>query len=94
MGDAVVVAVGKAHLVNREWIKPGAVVIDVGISTIVDEKTGKNRIVGDVDFNDVKDVASKVTPVPGGVGPVTVIMLMKAVVKSWLWQTKKISQLQ
>lgn len=84
LGDAVVVAVGKAHLVNKDWIKPGAVVIDVGISTITDGE-GKQRIVGDVDYESVQHVASKVTPVPGGVGPVTVVMLMKAVVSNTIY---------
>ncbi|XP_071803911.1 C-1-tetrahydrofolate synthase, cytoplasmic-like [Asterias amurensis] len=75
--DIVVVAIGKARMVKRDWIKDGAVVIDCGINFIDDEtaKSGR-RLVGDVDFNDVKEVASQITPVPGGVGPMTVAMLM------------------
>ncbi|MGX9354766.1 bifunctional 5,10-methylenetetrahydrofolate dehydrogenase/5,10-methenyltetrahydrofolate cyclohydrolase [Roseobacteraceae bacterium S113] len=69
--DVVVVAVGKAHLIGRDMIKPGAVVIDIGINQT------NNGIVGDVDTDAVLDVAGWVTPVPGGVGPVTVAILMR-----------------
>jgi len=74
--DVVVVAVGKAHLVGPDMIKPGAAVIDIGINQIVD-KDGKTRIVGDVDTVAVLEVAGWITPVPGGVGPVTVAILMR-----------------
>ncbi|MEM9579221.1 MAG: bifunctional 5,10-methylenetetrahydrofolate dehydrogenase/5,10-methenyltetrahydrofolate cyclohydrolase [Pseudomonadota bacterium] len=74
--DVVIVAVGKAHLVGPDMIKPGAVVIDIGINQITDDD-GSVRIVGDVDTDAVKSVAGWITPVPGGVGPVTVSMLMK-----------------
>ncbi|MBI1619668.1 bifunctional 5,10-methylenetetrahydrofolate dehydrogenase/5,10-methenyltetrahydrofolate cyclohydrolase [Aquamicrobium sp. cd-1] len=74
--DAVVVAVGKAHLIGPDMIKPGAAVIDIGINQITDED-GTVRIVGDVDTDAVKEVAGWITPVPGGVGPVTVAMLMR-----------------
>lgn len=70
--DVVVVAVGKAGLVHGDMIKPGAIVIDVGINQGADGK-----IVGDVDFDSVSEVAGHLTPVPGGVGPVTVAMLMR-----------------
>lgn len=73
--DVVVVAVGKAHLVGPDMIKPGAVVIDIGINQIETE-TGR-KIVGDVDTDAVKEVAGWITPVPGGVGPVTVAILMR-----------------
>ncbi len=73
--DAVVVAVGKAHLVGPDMIKPGAAVIDIGINQIETDEGPK--IVGDVDTAAVLDVAGWVTPVPGGVGPVTVAMLMR-----------------
>ncbi|XP_038072514.1 C-1-tetrahydrofolate synthase, cytoplasmic-like [Patiria miniata] len=75
--DIVIVAIGKARMVKRDWIKDGAVVIDCGINFIEDAtaKSGR-RLVGDVDYNDVKEVASQITPVPGGVGPMTVAMLM------------------
>lgn len=69
--DVLIVAVGKAKLVKGEWVKKGAVVIDVGINQVGE------RIVGDVDFDSAAERASYITPVPGGVGPVTVVMLMK-----------------
>ncbi|MEP1442070.1 MAG: bifunctional 5,10-methylenetetrahydrofolate dehydrogenase/5,10-methenyltetrahydrofolate cyclohydrolase [Hyphomicrobiales bacterium] len=80
--DVVVVAVGKAHLIGADMVKPGAAVIDIGINQITDEE-GKSRIVGDVDTDAVKEVASWITPVPGGVGPVTVAILMRNAARSW-----------
>ena len=74
--DAIVVAVGKPHLIGPDMVKPGAAVIDIGINPVTDE-TGKMQIVGDVDTNAVKEIASWITPVPGGVGPVTVGILMR-----------------
>ncbi len=74
--DVVVVAVGKAHLIGADMIKPGAAVIDIGINQIVDND-GTTRIVGDVDTDEVINVAGWITPVPGGVGPVTVAILMR-----------------
>jgi methylenetetrahydrofolate dehydrogenase (NADP+)/methenyltetrahydrofolate cyclohydrolase len=74
--DVVVVAVGKPRLVGPEMIKPGAAVIDIGINQIT-EPDGTVRIVGDVDTDKVLEVAGWITPVPGGVGPVTVAMLMR-----------------
>ena len=73
--DVVVVAVGKAHLVKQDMIKPGAVVIDIGINQI-DTPEGQ-KIVGDVDTDSVINIAGWITPVPGGVGPVTVAILMR-----------------
>ena len=73
--DAIIVAVGKAHLIGPEMVRPGAAVIDIGINQIEDAQG--TRIVGDVDTDAVKEVASWITPVPGGVGPVTVAMLMR-----------------
>ncbi len=76
--DIVVAAVGRPNMVKAGWVKPGAVVIDVGINrveTTVDGET-RYRLTGDVDFDDVASVASAVTPVPGGVGPMTITMLM------------------
>lgn len=70
--DILVVATGRAHMIGKEHVKPGAVVIDVGVNRI---DTGK--LVGDVKFDEVKDVASYLTPVPGGVGPMTITMLLK-----------------
>jgi methylenetetrahydrofolate dehydrogenase (NADP+)/methenyltetrahydrofolate cyclohydrolase len=75
--DILVVAVGVAKLVKKEWVKPGAVVIDVGMNRLPDGK-----LCGDVDFDDVLDVAGWVTPVPGGVGPMTITMLMANTLKS------------
>ncbi|SDQ02011.1 bifunctional methylenetetrahydrofolate dehydrogenase/methenyltetrahydrofolate cyclohydrolase FolD [Ectopseudomonas guguanensis] len=72
--DIVVAAVGRPLLIGADWIKPGAVVIDVGINRI--EENGRSRLVGDVDFDAVLPVASAITPVPGGVGPMTIAMLM------------------
>lgn len=81
--DILVVAIGKAHAVRSSMVKPGAVVIDVGINRVEDKmaKSGY-RIVGDVDFEAVKEVASAITPVPGGVGPMTIAMLMANTLKS------------
>jgi len=74
--DVVVVAVGKPHLIGADMVKPGAAVIDIGINQIT-HKDGTSEIVGDVDTEAVKDIASWVTPVPGGVGPVTVAILLQ-----------------
>ncbi|KAK3092906.1 hypothetical protein FSP39_008741 [Pinctada imbricata] len=76
--DILVVAIGKTQFVKGDWIKPGSVVIDCGINSIPDatKKSGK-RLVGDVDFDSAKDVAGWITPVPGGVGPMTVAMLLQ-----------------
>jgi len=75
--DILIAAVGKAKAVTKEMVKPGAVVIDVGINRI-DDPAAKNgtRLVGDVDYDAVKQVAAAITPVPGGVGPMTIAMLM------------------
>ena len=74
--DAVLVAVGKPKFLHADMVKPGAAVIDIGINQITGPN-GETMIVGDVDTDDVKEIASWVTPVPGGVGPVTVAMLMR-----------------
>ncbi|GAB0087848.1 Bifunctional methylenetetrahydrofolate dehydrogenase/cyclohydrolase, mitochondrial [Sergentomyia squamirostris] len=75
--DIIVSATGVPGLIRADMVKPGACVIDVGITRIKDEITGKTRLVGDVDFDEVQKVAGHITPVPGGVGPMTVAMLMK-----------------
>jgi len=76
--DIVIAAVGRANMVKGDWIKPGAVVIDVGINRIEVEVDGemKSRLTGDVDYDAAMEVAKAVTPVPGGVGPMTIVMLM------------------
>ena len=76
--DIVVAAVGRPLMVKRDWIKEGAVVIDVGINRVDHpEKPGKTKLVGDVDYDDVFSIASAITPVPGGVGPMTIACLLK-----------------
>jgi len=87
--DVLIVAMGKANFVKGDWIKPGAVVIDVGINA-VDDKTKKQgyRLVGDVDYEAAKKVASHITPVPGGVGPMTVAVLLKNTLKAYQLQNK------
>ena len=76
--DIIVAAIGRAEMVKADWVKPGAVIIDVGINRVektIDGET-RSRLVGDVDYDDVCSVAGAVTPVPGGVGPMTITMLM------------------
>jgi methylenetetrahydrofolate dehydrogenase (NADP+) / methenyltetrahydrofolate cyclohydrolase len=81
--DVLVAAVGRAQMVRGDWVKPGAVVIDVGINRIDDPSHPKgSRLVGDVHFDEVKEVASAITPVPGGVGPMTIAMLLKNTVRA------------
>jgi methylenetetrahydrofolate dehydrogenase (NADP+)/methenyltetrahydrofolate cyclohydrolase len=74
--DIVVAAVGRAEMVRGGWIKPGAIVIDVGINRLP-TADGKGRLVGDVAYDEAVDVAAAITPVPGGVGPMTIAMLMR-----------------
>jgi methylenetetrahydrofolate dehydrogenase (NADP+)/methenyltetrahydrofolate cyclohydrolase len=74
--DILVAAIGKPELVKADWIKPGAVVIDVGINRI-DAGNGKTRLVGDVDYDAAKEIAGAITPVPGGVGAMTIVCLMQ-----------------
>jgi methylenetetrahydrofolate dehydrogenase (NADP+)/methenyltetrahydrofolate cyclohydrolase len=75
--DIVVAAVGRAEMVKGEWIKPGATVIDVGINRVPGAEEGKTRLVGDVDFASAVEVAGAITPVPGGVGPMTIAVLLR-----------------
>ena len=70
--DILIVAIGKPKYITKDYVKPGAVVIDVGI-----HRNAENKLCGDVDYNDVEPIASAITPVPGGVGPMTICMLMK-----------------
>ena len=75
--DILVAAVGRPKMIEGGWIKPGAVVIDVGINRIAAEEEGKTRLVGDVDFDAARKVAGAITPVPGGVGPMTIACLLQ-----------------
>ena len=79
-GDLVIAAVGRPEMIKGEWIKPGACVIDVGINRI--ERGGKTRLVGDCDFASCEKVAGSITPVPGGVGPMTIACLLRNTVKA------------
>ncbi len=83
--DIVIAAVGRPRTIGADWIKPGAVVIDVGINRI--DENGRSRLVGDVDFDAVLPVASAITPVPGGVGPMTIALLMRNTVLAARQQT-------
>jgi methylenetetrahydrofolate dehydrogenase (NADP+)/methenyltetrahydrofolate cyclohydrolase len=76
-GDLLVAAVGRPRMIRQDMVKPGAIVIDVGINRLPDGK-----LAGDVDFEGVSQVASRITPVPGGVGPMTIAMLLANTVKS------------
>ena len=89
--DVLIVAAGVPGLVKPEWIKPGACVIDVGVNRVgekISEKTGKKVAIlrGDVDFDAAKEIAGSITPVPGGVGPMTITMLMRNTLNSLKYQ--------
>jgi len=83
--DLVVAAIGKPEFVKGDWIKPGAIVIDVGINRVLKED-GKGKIVGDVEYAAAAQVAGAITPVPGGVGPMTIACLLKNTVEAALMQ--------
>ncbi len=80
--DILVAATGRPNTITADMVKPGAVVVDVGINRL-DLGEGKSKLVGDVDFEAVKEIASYITPVPGGIGPMTVAMLLKNTVSSY-----------
>jgi 5,10-methylene-tetrahydrofolate dehydrogenase/methenyl tetrahydrofolate cyclohydrolase len=81
--DILVAAVGRTEMVRGDWVKPGAVVIDVGINRVEDASRPRGyRLVGDVAYDEVKEVASAITPVPGGVGPMTIAMLLRSTLKA------------
>ena len=87
LADIIVVAVGKANFIKSHMIKKGAIVIDAGINKIkLNENDKKYKIVGDVDYDSVKDIASFITPVPGGVGPMNVAILMKNILTAYKLQ--------
>ena len=75
--DIVVAAVGRPRMIKGDWLKPGATVIDVGINRVPADEPGKTRLVGDVDFDSALDVAGAITPVPKGVGPMTIAVLLR-----------------
>jgi methylenetetrahydrofolate dehydrogenase (NADP+) / methenyltetrahydrofolate cyclohydrolase len=75
--DIVVAAVGRPEMVKGDWVKPGATVIDVGINRVPAAQEGKTKLVGDVDFASASEVAGAITPVPGGVGPMTIAVLLR-----------------
>lgn len=82
--DIVVAAIGRAEMIRGDWIRPGAVVIDVGINRVEDSSVpAGNRLVGDVAFEEARQVASAITPVPGGVGPMTIAMLLQNTLTSF-----------
>ncbi len=81
--DILVAAVGQTEMVRGDWVKPGVVVIDVGINRVEDPTRPRGyRLVGDVAYDEVKEVASAITPVPGGVGPMTIAMLLRSTLKA------------
>ena len=81
--DIVFAACGKTQMIKKDWVKKDAVVVDIGINAVDDSsKKSGYRLVGDVDFNEVKDVCSAITPVPGGIGPMTIAMLLEHTVKA------------
>ena len=80
--DVVVAAVGRRHTLTADLVKPGAIVIDVGMNRIPDGEPGAGKLSGDVDFAAVAEIASAITPVPGGVGPMTIAMLLSNTVES------------
>ena len=77
LADILIVAIGKPKFVTGDMVRPGAVVIDVGVNRVADPTSEKGyRLVGDVDFEPAREIASAITPVPGGVGPMTITMLL------------------
>ena len=81
--DILIAAIGKAEMIKKDMVKEGAVVIDVGVNRVDDPSAERGyKLVGDVDFDQVKEVASAITPVPGGVGPMTITMLMHNTIKA------------
>lgn len=77
MADILIAAAGRPEMVKGDWIKPGATIIDVGINRVPSATPGKTRLVGDVDFAAAAEVAGRITPVPGGVGPMTIACLLR-----------------
>jgi methylenetetrahydrofolate dehydrogenase (NADP+)/methenyltetrahydrofolate cyclohydrolase len=87
--DVLIVAVGRARLIERDFVKPGAVVIDVGMNRLTPEQAGNSSgLVGDVDFAGVVEIASAITPVPGGVGPMTIALLLRNTLQAARYHAK------
>jgi len=87
--DILIAAIGRAEMIKKDMVKEGAVVIDVGVNRVDDSSSEKGyKLVGDVDFEEVKEIASAITPVPGGVGPMTITMLMHNTIKAARMQKK------
>jgi methylenetetrahydrofolate dehydrogenase (NADP+)/methenyltetrahydrofolate cyclohydrolase len=80
--DILVAAIGRPQMIRGDWVKPGAIVIDVGINRLPPDAAGKSRLVGDVAFDEARAVAGAITPVPGGVGPMTIACLLKNTVQA------------
>ena len=80
--DIIIVGCGKRELIRGESVKPGAVIIDIGINVVVDEETGNRKIYGDCNYSECSEKAGLITPVPGGVGPMTIYSLLEQLVKS------------
>ncbi|MGB5354410.1 MAG: bifunctional methylenetetrahydrofolate dehydrogenase/methenyltetrahydrofolate cyclohydrolase FolD [Woeseia sp.] len=82
--DILVAAVGRANMIKGDWVKPGAVIIDVGINriTLEDGDEQRSKLTGDVDFAEAREIAAAITPVPGGVGPMTIALLMSNTLKA------------
>ena len=88
--DIIIAAIGIPNFLKAEMIKDGAVIIDVGITRVEDNSSKKGfRIVGDVDFENIKEKTSYITPVPGGVGPMTIAMLLKNTLNAYIRNQKK-----
>lgn len=84
--DILIAAVGKAEMIRGDWIKPGAAIIDVGINRVPGEQPGKTKLVGDVAFAEAARIAGAITPVPGGVGPMTIAMLLRNTLEAFCRQ--------
>jgi methylenetetrahydrofolate dehydrogenase (NADP+)/methenyltetrahydrofolate cyclohydrolase len=86
--DIVIAAVGRPGMVRGNWLRPGAIVIDVGINRIAADTASGNRLVGDVNFDEALQVAAAITPVPGGVGPMTIACLLLNTLRAAAWATQ------
>lgn len=85
--DILISAVGKPRLINKNWIKPGVIIVDIGINEVIEN--GKAKLVGDVDFESVIPICKAITPVPGGVGPMTIAMLMENTLLAYMSERVK-----